>query len=234
MADHMLELLVRESGSGALAVFTSHVRLDGVMISSNQDLSIEQTRSVRELSRQYGQLFEQHRMPQLAREALTAIGTQLFELWLAPHWARLATQLPPREPRTLVIGSDLSSVLNLPWELLRPAGGEALGANGGWNLRRLPWSEPAIDPWNGVLPAGPLRVLYMVSAPRDQTELDYEREEELLVRAFGKAGRNVVFDSCDLGSFDELRERINDFIRMWCTSLGTAWRARRSPALLSI
>ena len=58
------------------------------------------------------------------------------------------------------------------------------------------------------LPAGPLRVLYMVAAPRDQVELDFEREEELLLRAFGQAGRNVVFDSGDLGSFEELGERI--------------------------
>ena len=45
----------------------------------------------------------------------------------------------------------------------------------------------------------PCGYLYMVSAPRDQVELDFEREEELLVRALGKAGRNVVFDSGDLG-----------------------------------
>ena len=69
-------------------------------------------------------------MTQLAREALAAIGTQLFELWLAP---------------------------------------------------------------------------------RGEAELDFEREEELLLRAFGRAGGNVVFDSGDLGSFEELGQRIGTF-----------------------
>jgi CHAT domain len=99
----------------------------------------------------------------------------------------------------------------LSLRILKPPGGEAIGANGNWSLRRLPWTDRVLEAGNAALPAGPLRVLYMVSAPRDQVELDFEREEELLVRALGKAGRNVVFDSGDLGSFDELRERINDF-----------------------
>ena len=151
------------------------------------------------------------RLAQLARETLAGIGTELFRLWLAPQWEKLAKALRPGEPRMLVIASGLSSMLNLPWELLKPPGGEAIGANGNWSLRRLPWTDRVLEAGNAALPAGPLRVLYMVSAPRDQVELDFEREEELLVRALGKAGRNVVFDSGDLGSFDELRERINDF-----------------------
>jgi tetratricopeptide (TPR) repeat protein len=211
MPDRLLELTIGESGSGAGAVFTLHVRLDGLVMASNQDLTADQSRMVRDLSRQYGQLFEQRRMPQLARETLAGIGTELFRLWLGPHWEKLSQTLKPGEPRTLVIASGLSSVLNLPWELLRPADGEAIGTNGNWGLRRLPWFDRTLEAGNGELPAGPLRVLYMVSAPRDQAELDFEREEELLVRTFGKAGRNVVFDSGDLGSFEELRERINDF-----------------------
>jgi hypothetical protein len=46
-------------------VLTSHVRLDGNVIASNQDLTAEQSRAVEDLSRQYGQLFEQQRLPQL-------------------------------------------------------------------------------------------------------------------------------------------------------------------------
>jgi CHAT domain/AAA ATPase domain len=51
----------------------------------------------------------------------------------------------------------------------------------------------------------------MVSAPTDQDELDFEREEELLLSALSRTGRRVVFDSGDLGSYEELGERINAF-----------------------
>ena len=51
----------------------------------------------------------------------------------------------------------------------------------------------------------------MVCAPQDQPELDFEREEELLTRAISQAGPRVVFDSGDLGSFDELGQRIDEF-----------------------
>jgi hypothetical protein len=115
------------------------------------------------------------------------------------------------DQRVLVIGSESASVLNLPWELLRPAGGEAIGADAQWSLRRLPWADRPLEPTGGQLPGGLLRVLYMVAAPRDQAELDFEREEELLLRAFGRAGQRVVFVSGDLGSFEELRDLIGDF-----------------------
>src|SRR5438552_2850994 len=45
----------------------------------------------------------------------------------------------------------------------------------------------------------------------DQVELDFEREEDLLLSALGRTGRRVVFDSGDLGSFEELGDRINEF-----------------------
>jgi hypothetical protein len=190
-------------------VFSFHLYLDGAVVASNQGLTVLQSQAVRELSTRYGSLFEQRRLPQLAREALAAIGAQLFELWLTPSWQKLSARLGLGDQRILVIASDRASVLNLPWELLRPAGGEAIGADAKWSLRRLPWAERQLEAADGELPAGPLKVLYMVSAPQDQAELDFEREEELLLRAVGQAGRRVVFDSGDLGSFEELGERLS-------------------------
>ena len=49
----------------------------------------------------------------------------------------------------------------------------------------------------------------MACAPTDQATLDYEREEEALFRAV--SGQEVAFDSCDLGTFEELKERVNEF-----------------------
>jgi esterase/lipase superfamily enzyme len=211
MAERLIWITVEETGSGPGAVFSFHVRLDGEVVAANQPLTPAQSRAVHELSRQYGQLFEQHGTPQLAREALTAIGTQLFDLFLAPVYPRLSQKLKLGDQRVLVIGSDRAVVLNVPWELLRPPGGEAIGADAKWSVRRLPWADRPLDPAEDRLPPGPLRVLYMVAAPRDQADLDFEREEELLLRAFGQAGRSIAFDSGDLGTFDELGERIGAF-----------------------
>jgi len=137
----------------------------------------------------------------------------MFELWLAPSWQRLSAKLGLGDQRILVIASDRASVLNLPWELLRPAEGEAIGADARWSVRRLPWAGRQLETADGRLTVGPLKVLYMVSAPTDQVELDFEREEERLLSALGRTGRRVVFDSGDLGSFEELGERINEFRR---------------------
>jgi hypothetical protein len=149
MADRVIQLPVSESGSGSAAVFGFHLYLDGKVESSNQGLTVPQSQSVRELSTRYGSLFEQRRLPQLAREALAAIGAQLFELWLAPSWQKLSAKLALGDQRILVIASDRAAVLNLPWELLRPAGGEAIGADAKWSLRRLPWADRELEPEDG-------------------------------------------------------------------------------------
>ena len=49
----------------------------------------------------------------------------------------------------------------------------------------------------------------MACAPTDQATLDYEREEESLFRAV--SGQDVAFDSCDLGTFQELKERVSEY-----------------------
>ena len=49
----------------------------------------------------------------------------------------------------------------------------------------------------------------MACAPTDQATLDYEREEEALFRAV--SGQDVAFDSCDLGTFQELKERVSEY-----------------------
>jgi tetratricopeptide (TPR) repeat protein len=209
--DRTIALSISEIGSDAAAVFTLDLRLDGTLLASKQALTVEQSRVVREMAWQYGLLFEQRRTPQLAREVLEALGVQLFELWLAAAWDELARRLGPGERRVLMVASAVPTVLNLPWELLRPAGGECVGSDARWSVRRLPWTKPLPAALAEALPAGPLRVLLMVCAPTDQAQLDYEREEEQLLRALAGAGPGAVFDSGDLGTFDELDQRIAAF-----------------------
>jgi hypothetical protein len=49
----------------------------------------------------------------------------------------------------------------------------------------------------------------MACAPTDQATLDYERVEEALFRAV--SGQDVAFDSCDLGTFEELKKRVSEY-----------------------
>ena len=209
--DRLVSLSIATTGEGPNEVFTFHLRASGFVIASNQMLTLERSQRVRDLSRQYGMLFESRQAPNVTEEALVAIGSELFSIWLAPFWAKLIAGSAAGTSRQLVINSSSADVLNLPWELLRTPNGDVIGIDGKWVLRRLPEAEPSLGQSPPDLPPGPLRVLYMVSAPTDQAELDYEKEEELLLRSLSKAGHEVVFDSGDLGSFDELEESISDF-----------------------
>ena len=56
---------------------------------------------------------------------------------------------------------------------------------------------------------GRLRLLFMACSPTDQAPLDYELEEESLLKA--TVGLEVAFDSCDLGTFEELQGKVSEF-----------------------
>ena len=111
--------------------------------------------------------------------------------------------------RFLVIASEIPEILNLPWELLLPPDSDFLGINPLFRIRRFPSSAKQMAPFTGELRARPLRLLFMACAPTDQPTLDYEREEEALFRAI--YGQDVAFDSCDLGTFEELKEKVSEF-----------------------
>jgi tetratricopeptide (TPR) repeat protein len=211
MPDQTIGLSVSESGSGSCATFSFHVRLDDEVIAANQALTVAQSQTVREMSLRYGQLFEQHRFPQEGHEMLQALGAQLFEFWLAGSWQKLSAKLRPHDLHILVVASDRASVLNLPWELLQPGESEAIGTDVKWGVRRLPWADRQPVAAADQLPAGPLRVFYMVSAQQDQTGLDFEGEEEFLLRALGEARSGAMLESGDLGGFKELGQHISSF-----------------------
>lgn len=191
--------------------FLFNVLVNEDLIAANQNLSAAESQSVRELSRRYNALFEQRCTPRLASDALKTVGAELFNLWLARVWDKIKEKCPPGSGRLLAVASDVADVLNLPWELLRPTGGEFVGLDAKFNVRRLPWHDRRPVAFDGALRPRPLRVFFMACAPKDQHPLDYEREEESLLKVIAKAGPNVVFDSGDLGTFEELSERLNSF-----------------------
>jgi tetratricopeptide (TPR) repeat protein len=166
---------------------------------------------VREISRSFGALFEQVCQPEKDADAQRALGKQLFDLWLATSWEKIKASVPVGSLRFLVIASEVPEILNLPWELLLPPlpDSDFLGINPLFRIRRFPSSVKQMAPFTGELRARPLRLLFMACSPSDQPTLDYEKEEEALFRAI--YGQDVAFDSCDLGTFEELKEKVSEF-----------------------
>ncbi|MBP6824790.1 MAG: CHAT domain-containing protein, partial [Acidobacteria bacterium] len=214
MPDCTITLSIKEFGETGAAEargFLFHVLVDGQPVASNQSLSPDQAKQLRQLSQQFNNLFESHHLPNVANDNLRVIGAELFNLWLAASWDRISAALPAGANRTLLIASEAADVLNLPWELLRLPDKDFIAFDQNFNLRRLPRAENTLPKFDGDLPAGPLRVLFAACSPLDEAALDYEKEEESLIRVMAKAGSNVVVDSGDMGSYDELRERLNQF-----------------------
>ncbi|HNQ55622.1 MAG TPA: hypothetical protein PKG66_09410 [Methanothrix sp.] len=96
--------------------------------------------------------------------AEAALGAQLFHLFLASSWEKISASLPSGSTRFLVIASDSSAILNLPWELLRPPGSDFLGLDPLFAIRRLPGSEKKLESFGGDLRPRPLRLLFMACA----------------------------------------------------------------------
>jgi hypothetical protein len=179
-----------------------HVLQDGRVITSNQSLSQSETEALSSISRQYGSLFEQRGTPQLSIKEQESIGRRLFSLWLASSWDKI--QVASGSKRTLVIASDMPDVLNLPWELLLPPDGDFLGIDPLFSIRRLP-NAKELARFDGELRARPLRLLFLACAPTDQHPLDFELEEDALLKAISA---DVIYDSGDMGSFDELCQKV--------------------------
>ena len=198
-----ITLSIKESGATPNTTYLFHISLDGHPILTNQSLSLPDSEKLREISRRYSSLFEQSCRPEMDAGADATMGSQLFALFLASSWEKTRAAVPSGSTRFLTIASDSPEILNLPWELLRSPGGEFLGLDPLFAIRRLPGSDKKLESFSGELRPRPLRRLFMACAPTDQAILDYEREEEALFRAV--SGQDVAFDSCDLGTFEELK-----------------------------
>jgi hypothetical protein len=135
--------------------------------------------------------------PYLARAALDHTGVQLRDLCCGP----IADQLNASGTHRLTVVSDEARVLNLPWELI-PVGGERLGCSTRWAVFRTPDNVPL--PTLGQR-GPPLRIVFLAAAPQGQVALDYEKEEEAILRATVKLKGTQLF-TAELGTFEELDE----------------------------
>jgi len=209
--DCIITLTVRETGPVDRRVFLSSIHVDGEAVAGDQGLSEDATAAVRALANRYSALFEQPFMPEASGDDIASIGDALFGFWFARAWETIETRVPSGARHLLTIASDVADVLNLPWELLRPSGGEPIGVDARFSVRRQPWADRPPEVFTGPLPPRPLRVLFMACAPLDLPTLDHEREEEVVLKAVTRAGSAIAVDIADSGTFEELRRRINDF-----------------------
>jgi len=207
--DAIITLSINEAGTPLQSTFLFHVMVDGNVVASNQSLSPDESKAVREISRRYNALFEGGFAPRLAANTMNTIGAELFGLWLAGSWEKIKAKVKSGTLRLLVIASDLPDVLNLPWELVHPPEVDFLGVDSNFSIRRFPRSGQQIPNFDGELRPRPLRLLLAVSSPTDLATLDYEREEEYLLKAI--SGLDVTFDSGDLGSFQDLQNHVEQF-----------------------
>ncbi|MBX3746924.1 MAG: hypothetical protein KF833_16560 [Verrucomicrobiae bacterium] len=110
----------------------------------------------------------------------------------------------PDDGCRIVFRSSDAGLLNLPWELLPAQGGRFLVEDGRWSMRRTVRPRFAV---NGA-PAipRPLRILFCACAPISLGQLDYDREEDAILKATARLGDRVHPDFAESGTYDELRE----------------------------
>ncbi len=191
--DPTITLSIKEAGERPNSTYLFHIQLDGTTLVSNQSLSLPDSQAVREISRNFGSLFEQGCRPEMDADAQRALGKQLFDLWLAASWEKITNAVPVGALRFLVVASEVPEILNLPWELLLPSEGEFLGINPLFRIRRFPSTSKQMAAFTGELRPGPLRLLFMACSPTNLATLDYEREEEALFRAIYGHGCSLRF-----------------------------------------
>jgi tetratricopeptide (TPR) repeat protein len=210
VAETVVTYTIRDAGSAGHPALRYNVQVGNTPVAANVALSPQASRSFLDLSGDFNASFEHRNGKGITPQALEALGTELATLGDGWAWDQVTPLLRTGSKRLVVVASELPEVLNLPWELLRLDGASFLGRDAKCGIRRVPWVDKRLEAFGGELAPRPLRVLFMACAPQDQVSLNYEKEEEALLKALGST-QNVAFDSGEMGSFEELRQRIAEF-----------------------
>lgn len=194
-------LSVKEAGTAAIRSYSFNIVADG-QIKDERSLSPVESGELSGIIDQYQMLFDKNCQPKIPANYLETLGSGLFHLFFENIWDKLRTQTSGGNI-LLVISSDIPEILRLPWEIARPPDGDLLGFDQKFSILRLPLLSSSLPLFEGQLPPGPLRAIFAACAPRQS--LDYLAEEE----AFGRAldGLYLAWDSCDLATFEELKQR---------------------------
>ena len=105
MAERTILMTIIEADAG----FTGRIALDGETLGAERALPPEHATAIRGMAE--------------------ALGAVLHDIWFAPLWTLLAQRLGTGGERILTVASDCPAILNLPWELWRPQGGDCVGTD---------------------------------------------------------------------------------------------------------
>src|SRR5262249_30037390 len=165
-------------------------------------------RAALDLGREFLQLAEQPGRPLAHPDLLRGFRRKLFRLFFRPVWQPWQAGRASGLHELLVRSTD-RRVLNLPWELVELLPGVPLGCDAAWALRRTSLGRLAPRPQR--LEPGPLRILFLASAPSDLPALDHEHEEDAIRRTAGLFRDHVRLQVAPTRTFEELAERVSEF-----------------------
>ncbi|APZ90775.1 tetratricopeptide repeat protein [Fuerstiella marisgermanici] len=187
--------------------------VDGSSVGQAIELQADAVKSVRDFAKQFERVFGRTTAdgfgvrPLFPNGVLNDLGNRLLDIAGGDLRDQLNAHLDESvdADRRLVIRSEQSEALNLPWELLPLGnGGTAVGCDKRWAVYRTPIGESAVPEPS---PAGPLRILFMAASPIDQKPLDYEKEEDTILTAVTTLEGARIFVG-EMGSLEELKSLI--------------------------
>lgn len=206
MSDKSTVLLaVREAGTAAFRRYSFCITVDGQVL-EERSLAPVESGELNGIIDQYQMLFDNGCKPKIPANYLETIGAGLFHLIFENVWGQIRTRASARNI-LLAIASDASEILRLPWEIVHPLDRELLGFDQNFSIQRMPKLNDFLPSFEGRVPPGPLRILFAACAPKQS--IDYLAEEEAFSRALDDL--DLTWDSCDLATFDELKQRIEHF-----------------------
>ncbi len=213
---------VWETGTAAAGTLEFRIAVEGEAV-VNRRLTPVEAMEVREISAQYASLFSGGKKSN-SSSYLHLLGDGLFRLFIQPNWQELGPKI--LSGGRLLVVSSIPQILQLPWELLRLPGDQAItiGLSDEFAVLRLPreWAPPSgsslsppslsppslpappLSPPSHELRSGPLRMLFFSADPQH-----FEEEELFLLRAV--QGLDIHLEIGESASFEELNRCIESF-----------------------
>ncbi|WP_040888845.1 hypothetical protein, partial [Zavarzinella formosa] len=178
---------------------------DGRPVGSEISVSGVTAKSLGEIRLAFQAIFDRPGRPVVDPEMLRSLGRILYDTF----FKSVESDLPSPSAggsRTLFIRSADPAMFNLPWELVWLPGKDLpIGCDPTWAVLRVPGAPcPAAAP-----DPGPVRLLFLAAAPSGGVPLDFEKEEDAMLRATQRLKENIiVLPFAETGGLDELAKLV--------------------------
>lgn len=141
------------------------------------------------------------------QQARLQLGATLANVFLKP-FLEATLALAGSEKGQLLICSEDLEYLRLPWELLPGPENRCLVAGGRWRILRS--ARASLLPRASGLPAPPLRILFCACAPTDLPPIEFEQEEEAMLRFASELRDRVHLEIVETGAFEDVARHISE------------------------